>query len=82
VLVCYVRALRAHGWQGVLDVAFSDALPTPLEQELLNFAKARARKHGCRQLVAWPRDTHDRGCLTALTRGGFHPVGDVLSCEL
>ncbi len=81
-LVCYVRALRTHGWQGVLDVAFSHTLTSSLEQELLNFAKARARKHGCRQLVMWPREAQERGYLAALAQGGFHPIGDLLSCAL
>jgi hypothetical protein len=82
LLVCYIRALRAQGWQGILDVAFAPPSTRELEQEILNFAKARARKRGCRQLIAWRRDAAENGCLTALTQGGFHQAGEVLSCDL
>jgi hypothetical protein len=82
LLVSYIRALRAQGWQGILDVAFAPPSTRELEQEILNFAKARARKRGCRQLIAWLRKAAENGCLTALTQGGFHQAGEVLSCDL
>ena len=82
LLVCYVRTLRIRGWQGILDVAFPHSSTAPLDQELLDFAKARARKRGCRQLLAWRQEAVENGCLAALTQGGFHLRGEVLSCDL
>ena len=82
LLVCYVRALRTHGWQAILDVAFPSPPVQILEQELLNFAKARARKRGCRQLIAWLREAANSDWLAALAQGGFHTVGDMLFCNL
>jgi N-acetylglutamate synthase-like GNAT family acetyltransferase len=82
LLVCYVRALREHGWRAILDLVLLPPSPCALGQDLVHFAKARARKRGCRQLIAWRREAAENGHLATLTQGGFHPVGEVLSCEL
>src|SRR5262245_51229458 len=53
VLVSYIRGLRHPGWQAVLDMVVSSAVIYSIGQELLDFAKGRARKRGCRSLLAW-----------------------------
>ncbi|MBI3245771.1 MAG: GNAT family N-acetyltransferase [Deltaproteobacteria bacterium] len=82
LLVCYVRELRECGWQAIMDTVLPASASGLLGQNLLDFAKARARQRGCRRLLAWRRDTMDDHQVTALTQGGFHAVGDVLSCDL
>jgi hypothetical protein len=82
LLICYIRSLREQGWRAVLDIAFLASSSCTLGQELLTFAKARARQRGCRQLIAGYQEAADNGRLAALTQGGFLPVGEVLSCEL
>lgn len=82
LLVCYVRELREYGWQAIVDTVLPASASSLLGQHLLDFAKARARQRGCRRLLAWPRDTMEEHQVTTLTQGGFHAVGDVLSCDL
>jgi N-acetylglutamate synthase-like GNAT family acetyltransferase len=82
LLVCYVRMLREHGWRAVLDLVFRPPSPDALGQDLVNFAKARARQRGCRHIIAWSREAAENGHLATLTQGGFLPLGEVLSCEL
>lgn len=82
LLVCYIRTLKKHGWQAILEVAFSVTSPGDLGLALVSFAKMRARKRGCRQLIAWRGKMETNGHLTVLQQGGFRPAGDMLSCEL
>jgi N-acetylglutamate synthase-like GNAT family acetyltransferase len=82
VLVCYVRSLRHEGWQAILDVVVSPLSEDTVGQDLLAFAKARARKRGCQQVLFYvPRQrTQDESAL--LAHAGFHSAGEMLSCEL
>jgi N-acetylglutamate synthase-like GNAT family acetyltransferase len=82
LLVCYIRALREQGWQAVLDVALASTSSCELGQALVSFAKTRARKRGCRQLIVWRAEVTTQDYLTILRQGGFRPTGDVLSCDL
>ena len=82
LLVCYVRELRECGWHATVDTVLPASAPSLLGQHLLDFAKARARRRGCRRVLAWPRDIMEERHITMLTQGGFHAVGDVLSCDL
>lgn len=82
VLVCYVRSLRHHGWQAILDVVVPAGAAQTIGQELLDFAKARARKRGCQHLFAWMIDHAGDERLAVLAEGGFRRAGDVLSCRL
>ena len=90
VLVCYIRRLDYHGWCAVLDFALSGSVAEDLRddigQALINFAKTRARKRGCQQLVVHPSDAdspYRQELLKALLTGhGFQSVGSLLSCPL
>ena len=82
LLVCYIRTLRKQGWHAILDVAFTVTSPCDLGLTLVSFAKMRARKRGCRQLIAWRGKIETNGHLAVLQQGGFRPAGDMLSCEL
>jgi N-acetylglutamate synthase-like GNAT family acetyltransferase len=82
LLVCYIRTLRKQGWQAILDVALTVTSPCGLGLALVRFAKMRARKRGCRQLIAWRGKMETNGNLAVLQQGGFRPAGDMLSCEL
>jgi N-acetylglutamate synthase-like GNAT family acetyltransferase len=82
LLVCYVRLIREYGWRALLDIASVSPFSCTLEQELLNFAKARARQRGCRQLIAWRGEAAAHGHLNALTEGGFCTIGEMLSYDL
>lgn len=81
VLVCYVRSLRHYGWDALLDLVVSPVNACHIEQRLLAFAKARARKRGCRTLLIYAAD-QEQDKRTPLARAGFSRVGDVLACEL
>jgi len=82
LLVCYIRMLREQGWQAVLDVAFASTSSGELRQAILTFAKKRAQKRGCRQLIMWRAEAKADSDLAVLQQGGFRPAGDVLSCDL
>lgn len=83
VLVCYIRTLKHHGWQALLDLVVSAVDHCHIGQKLLAFAKARARKRGCRTLLIYtPPDQEEQDARRFLAQAGFSRVGDVLSCEL
>jgi N-acetylglutamate synthase-like GNAT family acetyltransferase len=82
LLVCYVRELRKQGWQAILDMVTSASPECTLDQELLAFAKMRARKRGCQHLMVWLTDRAGDEQLAAFTRAGFQRSGAVLSCGL
>ncbi|MCS6925279.1 MAG: hypothetical protein NZ578_05185 [Candidatus Binatia bacterium] len=82
VLVCYIPALKQHGWQALLDLVVSAVDPCHIGQQLLAFAKARARKRGCRTLLVCTPDQGEQETGLFLAHAGFSRVGDVLSCEL
>ena len=82
VLVSYVRGLRHYGWQAILDVVFPSPAVCAISQTLLDFAKARARKRGCRHLFVWVTDHARDEQLAPLMQAGFHRAGEVLSCGL
>jgi hypothetical protein len=82
LLVCYVRVLREPGWQAILDMASLMPSVCSLGPLLVNFAKARARKRGCRQLLAWRTGAAGDDHFNVLMQGGFRPFGEVLSCDL
>ncbi|MBI3302478.1 MAG: GNAT family N-acetyltransferase [Deltaproteobacteria bacterium] len=82
VLVSYVRGLRHPGWQAILDVVVPLPAACAIGQELLDFAKARARKRGCQHMVVWVTDHAEDERLAPLAQAGFHRAGEVLSCGL
>jgi N-acetylglutamate synthase-like GNAT family acetyltransferase len=82
LLICYVRTLREQGWRAILELALLPSSSCELGQDLVKFAKARARQRGCRSLIVWRSDATDNGQLATFLQGGFHPLGEVLSCEL
>lgn len=82
LLMCYIRTLRQQGWQAILEVAVTATSPGELGLALVSFAKMRARKRGCRQLIAWRGKMETNDHSTVLQQGGFRLAGDVLSCEL
>src|SRR5919197_2726052 len=79
VLVCYVRGLRHYGWQAILDLLMPSPAACTLGQQLLDFAKARARKRGCQHLFVWVTDQAGDERLSALAQAGFRRAGEVLS---
>ena len=82
VLVSYIRSLTHQRWQAILDLAVPVSAACDIAQELLNFAKMRARKRGCQHLLACV-NTHERQeQLALLLRAGFLCTGEVLSCGL
>ena len=82
VLVCYVRSLRHEGWQALLDVVVSPLSGDTIGQDLLAFAKVRARKRGCQHLLlCFPSQRTQDECAL-LAHAGFHYAGEMLSCEL
>jgi N-acetylglutamate synthase-like GNAT family acetyltransferase len=82
VLVCYIRTLTQERWHALLDIVVSPVNACHIGQKLLAFAKARARKRGCRTLFAWVLDQGEQDRCLPLAQAGFSRAGDVLSCEL
>ena len=82
VLVGYVRELRHYGWQAILDMVMPSPAACTIGQQLLDFAKARARKRGCQHLLVWVTDQARDERLPALAQAGFRRVGEVLSYSL
>lgn len=82
VLVCYIRTLKQYGWQALLDLVVSAVDHCHIGQKLLAFAKARARKRGCRTLLICTPDQGKQEVRLFLAQAGFSRVGDMLSCEL
>lgn len=82
VLVCYIRSLTQEGWHALLDIVVSPVNACHIGQKLLAFAKARARKRGCRTLLMCAPDEGEQDRRLPLAQAGFSRVGDVLSCEL
>ncbi|MGE0825645.1 MAG: N-acetyltransferase family protein [Candidatus Binatia bacterium] len=79
VLVSYIRSLSQCGWQAVLDIIppFSSS---EVSQELVKFAKVRARQRGCQNMFLWalPEQTP----LTPPNKVGFLRTGELFSCGL
>jgi len=82
VLVCYVRGLRHYGWQAILDLVIPPPSACTLGQQLLDFAKAHARKRGCQHLLVWGTDQAGDERLALLTQAAVDRAGEVLSCSL
>jgi N-acetylglutamate synthase-like GNAT family acetyltransferase len=82
VLVSYVRTLVHMGWLAILDLALTPPAPKDVSFELIDFAKARARKRGCLHLVVYIDTNNHPMPLTPLFETGFLRTGEVLSCPL
>ncbi|MCE2486483.1 MAG: hypothetical protein J4F42_13285 [Desulfurellaceae bacterium] len=78
LLVCYVRTLGSPGWQALLDLIVRPAAAPDIVQALLGFAKARARRRGCQQLLV----QSDRADRQLLTQNGFAATGPLFACSL
>lgn len=78
LLVCYVRTLGSPGWQALLDLIVRPAAAPDIVQALLDFAKARARRRGCQQLLV----QSDRAARQLLTQNGFAATGPLFACSL
>lgn len=81
ILVCYIRELRHPGWQAILDIVAPPFTECGIGQALLDFAKERARKRGCQQLM-YMLSREGSDFYTSLSPFGFQRVGEVLSCRL
>lgn len=82
VLVSYVRTLVHLGWLAILDLALMPPAATEISFELIEFAKARARKRGCQRIVVYTGDSEHQMPLTPLLETGFLRTEEVLSCPL
>jgi N-acetylglutamate synthase-like GNAT family acetyltransferase len=82
VLVSYIRGLKNSAWQAVLDMIVPSAVAGSVGQELLDFAKRRARQRGCQYLLTWYPSGSLREPPPLLIQGGFSPAGEMLSCNL
>ena len=83
VLVSYVRRLRHHGWQAVLDIALLPSAPTQVGQALLDFALGRAQKRACPSVVWLPYPDQSTEQLTPTFReNGFQQIGEFWACKL
>ena len=82
VLVSYVRTLIHLGWLAVLDLAITPPASSDVSLELIDFAKARARKRGCQRIVVYTDSSEHQMPLTPLLETGFLRTGEVLSCPL
>jgi hypothetical protein len=82
VLVSYVRTLAHLGWLAILDLAIVATAPKEISFELIDFAKTRARKRGCQQLIAYDCASKHHLPLTPLLETGFLRMGEVLFCPL
>ena len=82
VLVSYVRTLIHIGWLAILDLALMPPAPSNISFELIDFAKARARKRGCQRIVVYTNGSEHQMPLTPLLETGFLRIGEVLSCSL
>ncbi len=78
LLVCYVRTLGSPGWQALLDLIVRPAAAPDIAQALLDFAKARARRRGCQQLLVQSARADRR----LLTQNGFAAAGPLFACSL
>ena len=78
LLVCYVRTLGSPGWQALLDLIVRPAAAPDIVQALLDFAKARARRRGCQQLLV----QSDRAARQLLTQNGFAATCPLFACSL
>lgn len=90
VLVCYIRGLDYHGWYAVLDFVVSAAadeaereeMSNDVGQALIDFAKTRAHKRDCQQMLVYRLDPDSLHKQELLTRQGFYPAGSLFSCTL
>jgi hypothetical protein len=82
VLVSYVRTLVHLGWLAILDLAIVSTAQPEVSLELIDFAKTRARKRGCQDLVVYTCTSKHHLPLTSLLETGFLRMGEVLSYPL
>jgi N-acetylglutamate synthase-like GNAT family acetyltransferase len=83
VLVSYIRGLRTQGWQAILDLVTPVSALLEVGPLLLDFAKARARRRGCQQIMVWHTTKDQTEELTTFfLQAGFLHSGEVLSCAL
>ena len=81
VAIAYARSLMRDGWAAVLDGVRQDAnAAEPLLGPLIALAEERARRRGCRRMLAWvdPTDAPLRAALAARAYQG----AEVLVAEL
>jgi len=82
VLVSYTRSLTEQRWQAIFDLIAPVSTTCDIAQELLNFAKLRARRRGCQRLQICFKAYEHQEQLAFLLRAGFLGIGEVLSCKL
>lgn len=82
VLVDYLRSLHDPGWRASLDITVPASAAEGVGQALLDFAKARARKRGCRFMYIQDCQAMGIGNEELLKRNGFSGAGTLLSCTL
>jgi N-acetylglutamate synthase-like GNAT family acetyltransferase len=80
LLLSYIRTLRTPGWEAIVDVAVSSTAAHGISRALLDFAKARARKRGCRQLFTCAREEREEEQQPWLREAGFSQVGLTVAC--
>lgn len=84
ILVSYIRRLRRSGWLAILDIAVLPSAPAQVGQALLDFAKGRAKKRGCPNVVWLPCSGQSTAQLLPdfFRDNGFQQVGGCWSCPL
>ncbi len=84
ILVNYIRRLRHVGWLAVVDIAVLPSAPVQVGQALLDFAKERAQKRACPNVVWLSCSGRSTAQLTPafFMDNGFQQVGAFWSCPL
>jgi hypothetical protein len=82
VLVSYVRTLLHLGWLAILELALPSSAQHDVSLALINFAKSRAGKRGCKYIIVSIDGSARQTPLTPLLETGFLRTGEVLSCPL
>ena len=84
ILISYIRRLRRSGWLAILDIAILPSAPAQVGQALLDFAKERAKKRGCPNVVWLPCSVQSTAQLLPdfFRDNGFQQVGEFWSYPL
>ena len=81
-MVGYLRSLLYPGWRASLDIGVLASAAGEVGQALLDFAKARARKRGCKLMDLQACNAPGLGTEELLKKNGFSRVGGLFLCPL
>lgn len=82
ILVSYIRSLTMQGWRAILDFVAPVSALSEVGLVLLTFAKTRAQRRGCQQILWHPAQAQSAELTTLFREAGFLHSGEVLSCAL